>query len=103
MADPRFNANHPPAFRVVTQTAITTNASGMVNVSVPMRRVRKAIVGYQGLAANGQSGNVNVQIASISGATVRVQASQSISGFVPIASGYILSGGTLTTWAEGDK
>jgi hypothetical protein len=104
MADPRYNPGMPPSTRVVTSQAITTNVSGWANFAIPLRRVRKAMANYTPIAAQGgTSGDVRVSVQTISGATVVVRCAQ-MSGLAQwCASGFVLSGGTMTIWAEGDR
>jgi len=94
----------PPSTRVVTSQAITTNLSGWASFAIPLRRVRKAIAGYSPIAARGgDSCDVRVSVQSMSGSTVVVRCAQ-MSGLAQwCASGYVLSGGTMTIWAEGDR
>jgi len=104
LADPRYNPAMPPSTRVVTASAIVTNVSGWASFAVPLRRVRKAVAQYAPVAARGgDSGDVRVSVQSISGSTVVVRCAQ-MSGLAQwCASGYTLSGGTMTIWAEGDR
>jgi hypothetical protein len=100
----RYNPNRPPAVVVHATQAITTNISGQASFGIPIRRVRKAIVGYMPITGRGgDSGDVRVCVKSLSGATVVVSAWQNSGSTLPVTSGYLLSGGVMTLWCQGDQ
>jgi hypothetical protein len=102
MAYPRYNEYNQPTWRSTIVTAITTNTSGQANVTMNIRRVRSAMANYAPYAA-ATSGWVRVKVTGFSGPTVTVQAMGESGSPIFCASGYVLSGGNLTVWADGDQ